>query len=193
MTLCISLCICRLTLAWISSEISTKLLGMPTHLDRSSLTAAGLYLMWPLSQMSGVDSQPPLCVFRRQLTSLTGVPFLLPVASRSRVQNPLSSFAPKQTKGSSAWRTTYIVSHLSELGSDICYFLKIVSVTGHKHILNHESLDKYTFFFNFISMIFVEKEVESFIEICWNLYRQICHQNSCAVFKMSFSFDYILL
>ena len=34
-----SLCICRLSLAWISGEISTKLLGMPTHLDRSSLTA----------------------------------------------------------------------------------------------------------------------------------------------------------
>ena len=32
-------CICRLTLTWISSEISTKLLGMSTHLDRSSLTA----------------------------------------------------------------------------------------------------------------------------------------------------------
>ena len=40
-----SLCICRLTLAWISSKISTMLLGMPTHLDWSSLTAAGLYLM----------------------------------------------------------------------------------------------------------------------------------------------------
>ena len=40
-----SLCICRLTLAWISSEISTKLLGIPTHLDWSSLTTAGLYLM----------------------------------------------------------------------------------------------------------------------------------------------------
>ena len=53
MTLCIPLCICRLTLAWISSEISTKLLGMPTHLDRSSLTASGLYLMWLVSQMSG--------------------------------------------------------------------------------------------------------------------------------------------
>ena len=40
-----SLCICRLTLAWISSEISTKLLGMSIHLDWSSLTAPGLYLM----------------------------------------------------------------------------------------------------------------------------------------------------
>ena len=50
-----SLCICRLTLAWISSEIFTKLQGMPTHLDWSSLTAAGLYLMRLVSQMSGVD------------------------------------------------------------------------------------------------------------------------------------------
>ena len=40
-----SLCICRLTLAWISSKISSKLLGMPTHLDWPSPTAAGLYLM----------------------------------------------------------------------------------------------------------------------------------------------------
>ena len=34
------LCICRLTLACISSEISTKLLGMPTHPDWPSLTAS---------------------------------------------------------------------------------------------------------------------------------------------------------
>ena len=43
--------------------------------------------------------------------SLTGVPSPLPVTSRSRVQNHLSGFAPKQTKESSAWRTTYIVLH----------------------------------------------------------------------------------
>ena len=65
-----SLCICRLTLAWISSEISTKLLGMPTHLDWSSLTAAGLNLMRLVSQMSGVDSQLPLSIARRQLPSV---------------------------------------------------------------------------------------------------------------------------
>ena len=35
-------CICRLTLAWISSDISTKLLGMPTHLDWFSFTAVEL-------------------------------------------------------------------------------------------------------------------------------------------------------
>ena len=119
-TLCIPLCMCSLTLAWVSSEISTKLLGMPTHLDRSSLTAAGLSLSLSLmrlvSQMSGVDSQPPLCVSRRQLT-FPGSFFQLsdwrslPTSGRVEIlsPNPLSGFAPKQTKESSAWRTTYIV------------------------------------------------------------------------------------
>ena len=39
-----SLCICRLTLACISDEISTKLIGMPTHPDWPSLTAS---FCWP--------------------------------------------------------------------------------------------------------------------------------------------------
>ena len=117
MTLCIPLCICRLTLAWISSEISTKLQGMPTHLDRSSFTAAGLYLMRLVSQMSGVDSPPPLCVSRRQMLPLSSFVQLLtrvPLPTSGHVEDrglkPLFGFAPKQTKGSSAWRTTYIVS-----------------------------------------------------------------------------------
>ena len=74
-----SLCICRLTLAWISSEISTKLLGMPTHLDWSSLTAAGLYLMRLVSLLSGVDcpSASPFAnssLWVPSSNSLTGVP-----------------------------------------------------------------------------------------------------------------------
>ena len=51
-----SLCICRLSLACIFREISSKLRGMPTHLDWSSLTADCCWL--------------PLCVFLRQLPSL---------------------------------------------------------------------------------------------------------------------------
>ena len=43
--------------------------------------------------------------------SLLAFPYPLPVTPRSRVQNPLSGFAPKQTKESSAWRTSYIVLH----------------------------------------------------------------------------------
>ena len=106
MTLWILLCICRRTLAWISCEISIKLLGMPTHLDRYSLTAAGLYLMRLVSQMSGVDSQPPLCVSRCQLTSLSSFVQLpdrrsLPNSGRVEISSPkpLSGFAPKTDKG----------------------------------------------------------------------------------------------
>ena len=69
MRLCIPLYICSLTVAWISSEISTKLLGMPTHLDWSSLTAAGLYLIQLVCQMSSVDWSLPIYVSRRQLPS----------------------------------------------------------------------------------------------------------------------------
>ena len=45
MTLCIPLCICRLTLTCILCEISTKPRGMLIHLDWSSLTDTGLSLM----------------------------------------------------------------------------------------------------------------------------------------------------
>ena len=69
-----SLCIYRLTLACISSEISTKLLGMPTHPDWPSLTA-------------------PFCITLRQLllwvpfsnSSLTGIP--LPTSSRVEISS----------------------------------------------------------------------------------------------------------
>ena len=91
MTLCIPLCICRLTLAWISSEISTKLQGMLTHLDRSSLTAAGLYLM-PIGVLCctvstailRLPSQLPSVGSFFQLS--TGVP--LPTSGRVEISSP---------------------------------------------------------------------------------------------------------
>ena len=96
-----------------SSETSTKLLECWLDL---------LSLVWTLSHAdsplcSSDRCRLPLSVVPRQLPtlspflshSLTGVPSPLPVTSRSQVQNPLSGFAPKQTKESSAWRTTYIV------------------------------------------------------------------------------------
>ena len=43
-------CICRLTLAWISSETSTKLLRMPTYPDRSSS------LLWTSSHPTGLSA-----------------------------------------------------------------------------------------------------------------------------------------
>ena len=65
-----SLCLCTQSLTCSFSEMFTKLLGMPSHLDWSSLTAAGLYLMQLVSQMSVVDCPLPLCVNLCQLFSL---------------------------------------------------------------------------------------------------------------------------
>ena len=102
-----SLYICRLTLTWISSENSTKILGMLTHLDWSSLTAAELYLM-PTGLFS-VRCRLPFSVSRRQLTSfrsfvqlLTRVPLLTSGHIKDRGLRPLFGFATRQTKGSSA-------------------------------------------------------------------------------------------
>ena len=89
-TLCIPLCICRLTLARISSEIFTKLLGIPTHLDRSSITGLS-HADWSLLQ-SGVDLSATLR--RSSLTDFLeflcptplAFPYPLPVTSRSRAQ-----------------------------------------------------------------------------------------------------------
>ena len=110
-----SLCICRLTLAWISSEISTKLLEMPTQLDRSSLTAAGPYLIRLVSLLSGVDSichsPSPVanCLLSVPSSNSSRVPLPTSGHVEDRGLKPLFGFAPKQTKGSSALRTTYIV------------------------------------------------------------------------------------
>ena len=85
-----SLCICRLMLAWISNKISTKLLGMPTHFDWSSLIAVGLYLMRLVSQMalcSRHRCQLPTAISEFLLpTPWLAFPCLLLVASRSRAQ-----------------------------------------------------------------------------------------------------------
>ena len=98
----VPLCICRVMLAWISSEISTKLLGMPTHLDRSSLTDTGLThadcslllssVVWPLTSpfanwLLWVPCPTP-----------TRLLFLLQVALRSRAQ-AFGWFSAKTDKG----------------------------------------------------------------------------------------------
>ena len=89
-TLCIPLCIGRLTLTWISCEISTKLLGMPTHLDRSSLTALdAISSDWsPRCPVSTSHSRHPsptdFCEFL--FPTHLAFPYPLPVTSRSRAQ-----------------------------------------------------------------------------------------------------------
>ena len=107
------LCICRPTLAWISSEITIKLLGMTTRLDRSSFTGTGLTHADYSLLLSGVD-WPLASPFAN---SLLWVPlsnsYWRSLANfrsyRDRSLRPLFGFAPKQTRGSFAWRTTYIV------------------------------------------------------------------------------------
>ena len=117
-TLCVPVSIYRLMLAWISSETFTKQLECRLILTRSSFTGLdplscrlASLLRCPVSTAS-LHPPSPTANFSVPLShSLTGIPSPLPVTSRSRVQNPLSGFAPKQTKESSAWRTTYIVLH----------------------------------------------------------------------------------
>ena len=62
-------------------------------------------------------------------------PCLLLVASEISSPNPLSGFVPKQTKGSSAWRTTYIVSQAqNELNT--FFILKLNICILHIHYYN---------------------------------------------------------
>ena len=91
---------------------------MPTHLDSIFFTVAGSYIM-PTglsAPVSGVDCPCPCPVANCLLELLFQLTLFsrslpLPVTARFQVQNPLSGFAPKQTKESSAWRATYIVLH----------------------------------------------------------------------------------
>ena len=86
-------CICRLTLAWISSEISTKLLGMPTHLDQSSLTALDSLLCRLVTSAvrCRLHLLPP-CLSHRQLTSVSSFVQLLsrslPTYGRVEISSP---------------------------------------------------------------------------------------------------------
>ena len=110
-----SMGICRLTLAWISSENSTTykerwliLTGLPSlRLDPISCQLVSLLsgVDWPLS------SPFANCFLSVPLSNSSHVP--LPTSGHVEISspNPLFSFAPKQTKGSSAWRTTYVVLH----------------------------------------------------------------------------------
>ena len=109
-----------------------KLLGMPTHLWPSSslltVVDSGLrthlvclrHCPWTITHRlvsSVVRCRPPLCVTLRQL--LLWVPFSnsfsgIPLPTSGLVEDlklrPLFGFAPKQTKGLSAWQISHIVS-----------------------------------------------------------------------------------
>ena len=103
-----SFCICRLTLAWISSEISTKLLGMLTNLDWSSLVLLLDSISCRLVS-SAVRCRLPTALLRLPLLTAfcrflpptplwLAFPCPLPVASRSRAQ-AFVWFRAKTNKG----------------------------------------------------------------------------------------------
>ena len=110
-----SLCICRLSLTCISSEISTKIEECWLILT-AGLMPTGLFCC-PVLTANCPSASPVANSFSGFLcpTPLTRVP--LPTSSYVEISSPnsLFDFAPKQTKGSSAWRTTYIVSHYVKL------------------------------------------------------------------------------
>ena len=108
----------RLTLAWILAKILQR------YQECQPILTGLPYCRWTLSPAdsplcSGVRCRLPPSVVPRQLPSSqspcpTNTLLTSPSTSghaRSQVQNPLSGFAPKQTKESSAWRATYLVLH----------------------------------------------------------------------------------
>ena len=98
---------------------------MPIHLDLSFLTAARPYLIRLVSLLSGVDficHSPSPTAFPEFLCP-TPYSRSLPTSGCVEISspNPLSGFMPKQTKESSAWMTTYIVSQIT-----LRHFLRII-------------------------------------------------------------------
>ena len=104
----VTLCMCRLTLAWVTSENSTTLrerrlifphCGWTLSHDDSSLYC-------PVS--TGHSRHPSPTASSSCFVQLSDWRSL-PTSGHAEISSPkpLSGFAPKQTKESSAWRTTY--------------------------------------------------------------------------------------
>ena len=90
---------------------------MPTHLDRSSLTALNPSSSdWSLCcPVSTIHSRHPSPTAFPEFPCPTPTRVPLPTSGQveDRGLRPLFGFAPKQTKGYSAWRTTYIVLQIA--------------------------------------------------------------------------------
>ena len=115
--LCNTLCMCRLTLAWVTSETSTNQLEC-RHLDSIFFHSSGPHLLplvsplrCPVSTAPVRGSTPTACQLLSPTNSLLASRYLFRPRRDFKSKNPLSGFAPKQTKESSAWRATYIVLH----------------------------------------------------------------------------------
>ena len=107
-----------LTLAWITSENSTKQLECRLIFPHCGWTLMSCWLAslkrCPESTASVcVPSPNPLSSFCPTNSLASRYHFLTHRDFKSK--NPLSGFAPKETKESSAWRATHIVLHLSRL------------------------------------------------------------------------------
>ena len=121
---------CELALAWVTSENSTST-GMPTSFDSIFFAVAGPSLLCyclrsPVLTVPVRGSTPTLCFSVANCSRLGPIVNCLPAPLSSqlsfaspyhfrirrdfRSKNPLSGFAPKQTKESSA-QATHIVLH----------------------------------------------------------------------------------
>ena len=97
-------------LAWITSENSTKQLEC-WHLDSIFFAGPYLLLLCPESTASLRVPSPTTCQLLSPTNSRLASRYLFRPRRDFKSKNPLSGFAPKQTKESSAWRATYIVLH----------------------------------------------------------------------------------
>ena len=104
-----------LTLAWVTSENPTKQLECRLILTRSSFTGPYLLCYCPESTAPVRGSTSTACQLLSPTNSLLASRYLFRSRRDFKSKNPLSGFAPKQTKESSAWRATYIVLQIHQL------------------------------------------------------------------------------
>ena len=109
-----------------------KATGMPTHLDSIFFHwSLSSLLLCPESTAPVRGSTPNASQLLSPTNSLVASRYLFRPRPDFKSKNPLSGFAPKQTKESSAWRATYIVLHIGLLPCVIyvaCLFIQNVSV-----------------------------------------------------------------
>ena len=120
---CNTTCMCGLTLAWVTSENSTSnwnanILTQSSSLDPIfSATVSGVDRICPWFNVNSSADSPLCCPVTNCLPAplSSQLSFASPYHFRIwrdfRSKNPLSGFAPKQTKESSVWRATHIVLH----------------------------------------------------------------------------------
>ena len=130
-----------LTLAWITSENSTKQLEC-RHLDSIFFAGPYLLLLCPESTASLHVPSPTACQLLSPTNSLLASRYLFRPRRDFKSKNPLSGFAPKQTKELSAWRATYIVLHQQKKRT--CNIVDYAVLANHRiKLKGKEKKDKY--------------------------------------------------